>query len=458
MASSYVLAGCDGLSSIIERFMLESDEFDNNFTRDDISNFFDITCNKFLHSFGQDFKGKKKYNKYNWKEAEVFNVCKRTGFFKNSEFIVDSGAFQISMGLLNKRESELLFNMYYEFIQTYPEVFDRAFILDLPPGPGCEMFSSFKDVYNLNLLSFKIAANLPEEIRKKIIYIHHFRTPQIWRICNDILDTDDMFDKFQHFATGGIAANMSGDMSIPCIIYVLPLIPLLNRAIKYKRNKLSFHILGGSHYRDILFYELFKKLVMDKHKIDLSITYDSSTIYKSLMIGRIIPIFDGDSIKKTDLRSNVLHTRFNNHGVKIEEAVIKTMENFSERYGFKKFDYPTIYNPKTNSFYDTLRVYAMLYHLAMYYEIEIAMKDFANKIYPLYIDGDLETFNKMIEFQTRKMNSNKITKKQMIKSYSVSKSLDMLANLDEDYCKYITDKFLVRDEFIELSEEKPLLF
>ena len=100
----------------------------------------------------------------------------------------------------------------------------------------------------------------------------------------------------------------------------------------------------------------------------------------------------------------------------------------------------------------------MLYHLAMYYEIEIAMKDFSNEIYPLYINGDLETFNKMIEFQTRKINSNKITKKQMIKSYSVSKSLDMLTNLDEDYCKYITDKFLVRDEFTELSDEKLLLF
>lgn len=458
MASSYVLAGFDGLSSIIERFMEESKEFDNNFTREDICKFFDTTCNKFLHSYGQNFKGKKKYNKYSKKEAELFEICRKTQFFNNSEFIVDSGAFQISMGLLNKRESKLLFDMYYDFLQDYQGVYDRAFILDLPPGPGCEMFSSFKDVYDLNLMSFQKAANLPDEIRNKIIYIHHFRTPEIWKICSSILDTDDMFDKFQHFATGGIAANMSGDMAIPCIIYVLPLIPLLNRAIKYGRKTLSFHILGGSHYRDILFYELFKKVVFDKHDIELTITYDSSTIYKSLMVGRNIPILDGDIVKKTDLRSNVLHTRFNQTGENIEEAFIRTMSEFSVKYGLKRFDLPNIYNKDTGSFHDTVRLYAMLYHLAMYHEIEQSMKELSNEIYPYYVDGDIEQFNNLVESQTRKINSNKITKKQMIKSYSVSRSLDMLTNLDEDYCKYITDKFLVRDEFVELTDDKLLSF
>ena len=105
-----------------------------------------------------------------------------------------------------------------------------------------------------------------------------------------ILDENNLFDKFKHFSTGGIVANMSTDLIIPCIIYILPLIPLLNRAKKFGRKYLNFHILGGAGFRDVLFYELFKIHVMEKHGIELNITYDSSGIFKALMIGRFIHI------------------------------------------------------------------------------------------------------------------------------------------------------------------------
>lgn len=458
MCGSYVLAGFEGLADIIYRFITFSEEYNNNFKPEDIKNFFDLTCTKFLHSYGQNFKGKKKYNKYNRKEAELFQWARNLGYFSEKcEMIADSGAYQISMGILNRKESELLSVMYYEFLEEYPEYYDRAFILDLPPGPQCQMFSTFNDVYNLNMKSFTKAANFPKEIRDKIIYIHHFRTPKIWDICVDILDTDNMFDKFQHFATGGIAANMRGDMSIPCIIYVLPLVVLLNRTLKFKRKSLSFHVLGGATYRDILFYELFKKVVKDKHDIDLTITYDTSVIFKALMIGRYIPIIDDGIVKRTDLRSETINLKFNDKET-ILNAFIRTLITFSEKFGFKKFDLEHIYDTKTNSFYETVRVYAMLYHIYMYYEIENSMKQMSDYIYPFYKNGDIEEFNRLIEEQTRKMNGNKITKKQMIKSYSVSKSLDVLTSLDEDYCKYVTNKFLARDEFVDLSGDALLKF
>lgn len=456
--SSYVLAGFDGLTSIIDRFFTKSEEFDNHFTREQISNFFGTTCNKFLHSYGQNFKGKKKYGNYNEKEADLLTKCRETGFYNDSEFIVDSGAFQISVGILNREQSHTLFDIYYDFVKDYNQTFDKAFILDLPPGPGCEMFSSFKEVRDLNLLSFQRAAALPQEIRDKIIYIHHFRTPEIWKICTDILDTDDMFDKFKHHATGGIAANMVGDMIVPCIIYVLPLVPLLNRAIKYKRDYLNFHILGGSNYRDILFYELFKKLVYDKHKIKLTITYDSSTIFKGLMVGRFIPILDNGIIRKTNLRSHTLDHRFFDSNESSLEVFKKTINDFVKSKGFKEIANDHIYNDKTGTFYDEIRIYSMLYLLYMYKYIENYMKTIADEAYPYYTSGNIENFNRIIERETRKLNGNKITKKQTIKSYSVCKSLDMLSSLDEDYCKYIVDKLLVKDEFTELSDIKLLQF
>lgn len=456
--SSYVLAGFDGLTSVIEKFINDSKDFSDHFTRKDISNFFDKTCNKFLHSYGQNFRGKKKYSNYNEKEACLLNKCRKTGLYENSSFFLDSGAFQISVGILDRNQSYTLYRMYYDFLVDYYDTYDKAFILDLPPGPGCQMFSSFDEVYRLNLESFQKAASLPEKVRDKIIYIHHFRTPEIWKICSKILDTDDMFDKFKYHATGGIAANMSGDMAVPCIIYVLPLIPLLNRAIKYKRNYLDFHILGGATYRDILFYELFKKLVMDKHKIKLNITYDSSTIFKGLMVGRHVSIIDDDIVKKTDLRSNSLDKMFNNSGVTIEEKFKVTINNFAKKFGFKELTYNGIYSKETGTFYDPFRIYSMFYLISMYSEIEEKMKEVANYLYPVYLSGDIEHFNKGIENITRKLNGNRITKKQTVKSYSVAKSLKMLTDLDEDYCKYITDKFLVKDEFVELNNNKLLIF
>ena len=58
---------------------------------------------------------------------------------------------------------------------------------------------------------------------------------------------------------------------------------------------------------------------------------------------------------------------------------------------------------------------------------------------------------------TRRLNQGKLTKKQKIKSNSISKSLDMLKNLDEDYCQYLITKHLAKDEFINLDEKTRIM-
>ena len=174
----------------------------------------------------------------------MYQRCKDMNIFDGCTMIADSGGFQISIGRLSRRESDLLRVMYYDWIEEYHHLLDKAFILDIPPGPGCEIFHNFYDVYKLNLESYERARALPDEIRKKIIYIHHFRTPQLWDIYTKIMRDNEMFPMFEYHGTGGIVANMSSDMIIPCIIYVLPIIPLLNEAKKYGRNYLNFHVLG----------------------------------------------------------------------------------------------------------------------------------------------------------------------------------------------------------------------
>ena len=457
MASGYTVAGMETLCTIVDNFMLnKKNEFDNHFTREDISKFFSQVCNRFLHSYGQNFRGKKSYTNYNENESKIFTTLRKTELFQESNLIADSGGFQASIGLLSAKETDILLDLYYRFLVDYKDVYDMAFILDIPPGPGCKIFTNFDQIYEKNLQSYLTAANLPDEVRKKIIYIHHFRTPQLWDIYTKILRDNDLYSKFELFGTGGIVANSAGDSGIPCIIYVLPLIPLLNETIKHKRTKLDFHVLGGATYRDIFFYELFKFHVKKVHNIDLNITYDSSGLFKGLMIGRYFSALDGEMIRKVDIRSSNLNMRFKDN-LKIIDIVRNVIQVLAFKYNFKIIPVDNLYNDATGTFYEDSKVYLMLYMLEFYLEMELLMRKKTQEIYPMFESGDRESFIFGSEQITRNLNEGKISRKQISKSNSIIKSLDMLTNLDEDFCKHIVNKFLSKDEFMNLTERGQVL-
>lgn len=463
--SGYVLAGFETLATIMELFTTgQRGRWNNNFTNQDISNFLSTTCSGFLHSYGQNFSNKRKYDKYNQNEANMFMKCRNMGFFNDCNFIVDSGGFQISTGRLTRKESDLLRIMYYDFIEEHYEVFDKAFILDIPPGPGCEIFKNFYDVYKLNLDSYTRAKELPDHIRKKMIYVHHFRTPKLWEIYTRILKDYDMFSAFEYHSTGGIVANMSSDMSIPCIIYVLPLIPLINEAMRNKRNYLNFHILGGANFRDVLFYELFKITVKKKHNFDLNITYDSSGPYKQVMHARFLHAKDEHNyIRKMNIKESNLDKRF-----MADKTIIDNyqdlMNKMSDKWNFKRIDIDGVYGMyenkskiMTSTFHADVKAYSILYALDIYSEIHDEMRAFAEKVYPIYESGLMEEFYHECFEITRTINQGKLTKKQKIKAHSIPKSLDMLADLDEDYCEFLINKYLAKDEFIELDDTTKVL-
>lgn len=460
--SNYVVAGFETLYCITNNFILnKKGRFNDNFSRDDISKFLLNTTAGFLHSYGQAFAGKKSYKNYNKSEAKAFTKCRDSGFFNNNLFLADSGGFQISTNKLTIKESKLLLILYYEFLEEYHHVLDRAFILDIPPGPNCAIFKDFSDLYNLNLQSYLKAKNLPQEVRDKIIYIHHFRSPKLWEIYTKILREYEMFDSFKYHATGGIVANMSSDMVIPMIIYVLPIIPLLNECKKYKRNRLDFHVLGGSNYRDIFFYELFQIHVKKIHNIDLNITYDSSGLFKGLMVGRFIQVYDNNKFTKLDIRSNILNTRFKNN-MKVKDKFKEFIHEISIRHPYiKPIKIDEIYEIKEDgsrgTFYEEIKVYSMLGMLDQYSMVQEIMKQKAAEIYSLYEAGELEDFNKESSKIIQSLNSGRVTRKQTVKSRSIIKSLDMLRNLDEDYCEYAVNTFLGKDEFTELDPKQQTL-
>lgn len=453
--SGYVLAGFETLATIVNNFIKNSkDRYIDNFSRQDISNFLSNTCSGFLHSYGQNFSENKK--DHNKSEAELYRKCRETGLFDKSDFITDSGGFQISIGKFDRKVADLLMSMYYGFLEEYHEVLDKAFILDVPPGPGCKIFENFDDVYKLNLESYLRAKNLPEEVRRKIIYIHHFRTPKLWEIYTKILRDNDLFSEFEFHGTGGIVANMTSDTTIPCIIYILPMIPLLNEVKKHNRNYLNFHILGGSSFRDILFYELFKLHIKKIHNINTTITFDSSGLFKGLMIGRYMSFFHDGILRKADLRSDTLNQRFSG-SYKIIDVYKSELNRLASKNGFKELDITEIYDGEAGTFFEEIKVYSMFYMLNQFAEIQDLMRNEAKLIYPLYENKEFERFTDEITRITQMLNGGRITKKQKAKSYSVIRSLDTLTNLDEEYCLYLVNKFLSKDEFSDLHGQTNVL-
>jgi len=465
--SGYVCAGFESLSSVLNRFLIgqsttKESRYDNHFSREDIANMFSKIITGFLHSFGQDFPGRKKYQKYVDKEYNVFKLVHDEIFLTKNLLYADSGGFQASIGKISKNETELLIQLYHEFLHKTHNLLDRAFVLDLPPGPDCVIFKNWNDVYKWNLKTYTMAAELPDEIRKKMIYIHHFRTPNQWDIFQKIKNDNNLFDKFDHFATGGIVANSKADVTIPCIIYVIPLVCLLNDCIKYKRKKLEFHILGGANFRDMLFYEMFTIHVKEKHDIDLEITFDSSGLYKALMQGRVVHIFDesSKSIKKTDIRSNKMKMRFYNTDYLTEEYILNKLNTMADKFNLKSLSYLTeLYTDETNTLWDEVRAYLMLYMLDFYSEVQTIIREYVhNGGYELYKNGMINEFNHSnIDF-VRYLNG-KNTKKQVLKTTMLAKSLDILTDLDEDYCQYLVYTYLIKDEIKKLhSNYNEILF
>lgn len=453
--SGFTVAGFETFATVISLFM-KNETFRNHFTKEQVSNFLYYTSNRFLHSFGQNFVKRKKFSNYNKQVADTLQRCRDIGVFDKSLFYVDSGGFQISVGQLDTNQTNILFDLYYSFLQEYSSYFDRAFILDIVPGPGCKIFNTFQDVYDYNMKSYSLAKTLPQECKDKIIYIHHFRTPMLWKIFTKILNEDGMFSSFSHFATGGIVANMKSDVLIPCIIYVIPLIPILIKAKENNITEIDFHILGGANYRDILFYELIKKQVLENHGIKLTITYDSSGLFKAFMNGRYLSTLEGDLAKKLVLRESELHLRWKDN-ITREDKFRNDINEMCNIFGFGPLTQENIYNKETNTFYRETSVYGMFYMLYMYSRIEELCRQKALDAYECYNNNDIEKFDMIVERTIRNLNQGKITKKQTVKSYCTLNSMRMIEQLDLDYCDYLINKILSSDEFTDLNSTKSVL-
>jgi len=456
--SSFILAGFEAFGRIVNNFMLgkKPERWNKNFTYGDLSHYFDSTITGFLHSYGEDYAIRKNLKTYGKSQMKMIKRFLDTGLFKDTNFYIDSGGYQISTGKLNRYYSEALLDNYYDFVVEAKDLYDRSFILDVSPGQNCVMFENFDDVYEKNLRSYQEAVSLPDDVRSKMIYVHHFRTPQLSKTYNRLLKENEFYQYFNHFACGGIVSNMASDLKIPCLVYVLPLITLIKETINAGRNYLNFHILGGASYRDVLFYELFKEVVRRYHNIELEITYDSSGIFRQIFVARYIHAYDDlGNIKKMNIKSDNLHRKFYKD-VTIQEILNRVLNKMAQKFNFKEIDIMNgIYDEKT--MHEDVKVYTMLYIFSLYSELTSNFKKWASEVLDVYESGDQERFTDLCLDQTVKAAQGRYSSKVRYKTYSIGRSIDMLKDLDEDRCDHYITKYLAADEFTYLDKTCQLL-
>ena len=169
-------------------------------------------------------------------------------------------------------------------------------------------------------------------------------------------------------------------------------------------------------------------------------------------------VFDEEGyLRKMNIKSDNLIYKFQDSGLSVEGMAQNLFNNLSDKWGFKHISTDGMYDPSRNTFWEDVKTYAVLYAFDLYSSIQETMRDFAAEVYPIYESGDYELFNSRCFEATRLLNQGKMTKKQKIKAASIKKSLDILASLDEDYCHYLVDKHLAKDEFTELDDHTRVL-
>lgn len=455
--SNYALAGCETLWNYVKH------KKQDWVSISELQHFLQKTkCTRYLHSFGQNFQ-QGKFKSHLKSEVRTVKECRK--LFDGCILIYDSGGYQISVNKLERKDLDRFTSLYYdEFLGGYHQYLDRAFILDLPPGPGCEAFADFNDVYQLNLKSYLKASTLPPEIRSKIVYIHHFRTPKLWTIFTKLMRENDLFNKFNFYGTGGLVANQSTDTKISYIISVFPLIQLLNETIKYGRKELDFHILGNATFKDILFYHLIEYHILKTHNIKLTISFDSSGLYGEVMTGRTLRTIDKNlNVSKINMKEAYLGKRFiGSKNLSNREKLREVIFEMCEETGLKTPPEQCLYDvyywnekDQARQFHPVIRLYIAFYYLYTYSKTTELSRSLATELYNLY-QTNLGAFSQYLGELTRRANFGKITRKQKLKTFGFDKTLNLLTSLDENRCFQLVRQHLGKDEF-DLPEERKIL-
>ena len=468
MSAGNFVAAC--LPSITNHLRLGIQDNPETLSSENINKFLKNNVNKMLSSVGLNLsKGKKLNNNIIDNYIKKYlNYFHSMSFLNELEFIIDSGGFQIQQGYLMTEDIPKFIDLYYEdFMINYSNMYNYAFNLDIAPGASYCPFKTKEEMYELNKYSFSKAKIIPKEAREKLIYIHHFRTPSIHDIYKKLLFEDDLANGIPNFSTGGLV-SFSKSLDSPCILYIIPLLDIIHYCKEKNINKFRFHVLGGSEWREILGHKFLEKHIKEVLGLDITITFDSSTFFKGVCMGRYfyVPcdnnIVQKLSFKQTDLTNDnkiCLFTGENFSG-SFREIFYQLCNEFLKDYNMPLIDneLEPIYNKK-GSLTRSVYVYMIMQTLRTFNLVEKWCEKFVNDNYSYY-NSDEYMFNSNVEEMMIKLSgaSGINLRKMYNKSNAVYNSLKMIDEYKNnpqktiEKCSNIVKNYLSTDDNIGKNE------
>lgn len=445
MASSFISAALPSIQNHIDSVIKHHPDYLNN---ENVNKFLLGNVDKFLSSIGfvirKDSKVEKKLiDRY----CRLLKKMRNKEYMKNTEIIIDSGGFSIQQGYFKNEDIPHFIDLYHDFLNEQYELFNYAFTLDLSAGFESCPFKTWKELEELNIRSYGLSVNLPQEIRDKILYIHHFRTPKLFKIYKKMFFELDYAKHFKNFATGGLVSLSNTKNIPPCVMYVVPLTHIIHHVKNNNIKKFRFHVLGETEFKSIFEHCFLEKHIKKIHGLDIEITYDSSTIFKVLGMGRYTYVLDEfNKINKMTLRSDSLEMVWKGKGI-IKDLFYDIINKSIEGYDIKKLDpilNPLYTNEKMNKIIYTYGIFQMF---NLFNTFQILCRKLVDEIYPYYENKEFYKFNEEINKYMIKFNGNKISKKVEYRINNIQNSLELLENLDLDYVDYIVDNYMVTEEF-----------
>ena len=439
MKSNFINSAIPSLISHIESLLkYNSDHVDKS----QIENLLNDYIDKYLSTIGIALtKGEAITPHIVKRYGRIFKKIKSKSYFKNIELTIDSGGYQIQNGFMNKQDVYKYIDIYYNnFLPNYYNNLDYAFMVDIAPGINYQIFDNYDEMLSMNKYSYEMASKLPEDIRKKLIYIHHFRTKQINDVYMKLYDSG-MFNGFYNFSTGGLI-NTNKTFTEPVILFAIPLIPVLTHIIKSKIKKFRYHALGIGSYKDIIIHRMLEYHIKETYDIDIEITYDSSTVFKTLAVSRFIyyPDIETKTISKMFVREQDMDNYFLNNKT-TKELLIETLNKTVDKYGMKLIENSNIYS-KEGTISNVIYTYGYFQMMKLYKLIDEWSIEFVKNNYHLYKSGDFAEFSKNISDFLNKLNSNNPTRSTFNRQSALINTLDMIKSLDINYYNYCINTYI----------------
>lgn len=424
---NYVIAGGDCIVHFLTPHIGEL------YTAEQVKNHLSNNVNRLLYSFGARLS--KHNNKIDTRRvariSREVDKIRNCPFTSDSPLSIDSGGYQVCMGYVNYEKIPDYINIYSDFIQKKHKDFSMCFSLDLPISRS-GIFKTYSQMEYYNEMSYKAFSNFSPEIKKQIYYIHHYSSPKVYDIFLRFLNDCDYANGFTNFSSPPESSLNSS------VAYSIPLSDIVTHCKKVGLTSFNFHALGGASSIDTFLYQLISKHIEYRHGIKVRITYDSSTLFKGIAVGRSIRLFKRDNMLYTgDIHSNNIHTKFDREK-SLEDKMYDSINEMSQHYGFKILDpvqYP-LYNPdgKTN-----MKVYCMLIlqQMNIYRRVELMCEEAIEDIYSYYKEDNMPDFIDSCMKFLAKICDGRVTRKVYDYCSSLPQTMRVLEMCDTGFNKYI---------------------